>query len=175
MTYSESVHILLDCLRYYNQAESNRLVGDEAREEPRFQNMASTADSHKAPDTIDFNWQRSGNKTLRGTKGGSSLRSQTAPSLRKNKAPNSMPVPSLGTAAMCMQHHSPKKSNRAGGGESKKGKIIIKWPLCSSGCAFSWTSNAVTSYRGPSSWGARRSVPAAGSQLTIGQRILCRS
>lgn len=82
MTYSESVHILLDCLRYYNQAESNRLVGDEARKEPWFQKMASAADSHKAPDTIDFNWQRSGNKTLRGTKEGSSLRSQPVSNLR---------------------------------------------------------------------------------------------
>lgn len=171
MTYSESVHILLDCLRYYNQAESNRLVGDEAREEPRFQNMASTADSHKAPDTIDFNWQRSGNKTLRGTKGGSSLCSQTAPSLQKNKAPNS----GLGMVVMYMQHRSPKKSNWVGAGESKKGKIITKTPLHSSGCVFSWTSDAVTSYRGPSSQGTRQSVPAAGSQLTIGQRILCRS
>lgn len=47
--------------------------------------MASTADSHKAPDTIDFNWQRSGNKSLRGTKKGSSLHSQTVFDLRKMK------------------------------------------------------------------------------------------
>ena len=57
MTYSEAVHILLDCLRYYNQAESNRFVGDEARKELWFWNVDSTADSHKAPDTTDFSRQ----------------------------------------------------------------------------------------------------------------------
>lgn len=53
VTYSEAVHILLDCLRYSNQAESNRFAGDEARRELWFWNMNSTADSHKAPDTTD--------------------------------------------------------------------------------------------------------------------------
>lgn len=31
--------------------------------------MASVVDSHKAPDTIDFNWQHSGNKNFRWYKG----------------------------------------------------------------------------------------------------------
>lgn len=55
--YSEAAHTLLDCLRYYNQAESNRFVGDEAGKELWFWNMNSPADSHQAPDTMDFSWQ----------------------------------------------------------------------------------------------------------------------
>lgn len=64
VTYSESVHILLDCLRYYNQAESNRFVGYEPRTQLRIQNAARIADCHKAPDTIDSKWQCSGSETL---------------------------------------------------------------------------------------------------------------
>lgn len=71
MTYSEAVHILLDCLHYYNQAESNRLVGDEARKELRFWNVDSTADSHKATDTTDLSWQDTGDQHLCGAKRGS--------------------------------------------------------------------------------------------------------
>ena len=71
MTHSETVHILLDCLRYYNQAESNRFVGDEARKELWFWNGDSTADSHKAPDTTDFSWQDTSDQHFHGVKQGS--------------------------------------------------------------------------------------------------------
>lgn len=71
MTYSEAAHILLDCLRYYNQAESNRFVGDEARKELWFWNMDSTADSHKAPDAMDFSWQDTSDQHFYGEKQGS--------------------------------------------------------------------------------------------------------
>lgn len=55
--YSEAMHILLDWLRYYNQAELKRFVDDESRKELWFWNKDSTADSHKAPDTMDLSWQ----------------------------------------------------------------------------------------------------------------------
>lgn len=71
VTHSETVHILLDCLRYYNQAESNRFVGDEARKELWFWNGDSTADSHKAPDTTDFSWQDTSDQHFHGAKQGS--------------------------------------------------------------------------------------------------------
>lgn len=71
MTYSEAVRILLDCLRYYNQAESNRFVGDEARRELWFRNMDSTADSHKAADTTDFGWQDTSDQHFYDAKRGS--------------------------------------------------------------------------------------------------------
>lgn len=71
MTHSEIVHILLDCLRYYNQAESNRFVGDEARKELWFWKGDSTADSHKAPDTTDFSWQDTSDQHFHGAKQGS--------------------------------------------------------------------------------------------------------
>lgn len=73
MTYSEAVHILLDCLRYYNQAESNRFAGDEARKELWFWNMDSTVDSHKAPDMTDFSWQDTNNQHFYGENQGSTF------------------------------------------------------------------------------------------------------
>lgn len=68
MTYSEAVHILLDCLRYSNQAESNRFAGDGARRELWFWNMDSIADSHEAPDMTDFGWQDTNNQHFYGEK-----------------------------------------------------------------------------------------------------------
>lgn len=172
VTYSESVHILLDCLRYYNQAESNRLVGDEARKEPWFQKMASIADSHKAPDTIDFNWQRSGNKTLRGTKEGSSFSSRLLSTCRKWSwwLCTSPPFGNHGD----VRRDSRNQMRKREGGE-KKERNNYKVPQQHSRFTFNHPSNAVTSYRWTSSQKARQSLPAAGSQMTIGQHILCRS
>ena len=66
MTYSEAVHILLDCLRYSNQAESNRFAGDGARRELWFGKMDSIADSHEAPDMTNFGWQDPNNQHFYG-------------------------------------------------------------------------------------------------------------